>query len=299
MHGLFDGDFPSYTVQKRYEKKEGGYLWANVSASRIPAMDEDGPMLAVIVEDITARMEAERSLAATRAELTRVARFTAMGELVASIAHEINQPLAAVITNSQAALRWLSHDEPNLVEVAAALQRANRDASLAGAVISRIRGFLRAGQIRRAPVDLARMLDEVLQMLQLMLTEAGVDPCVRLPDPPPRLIADAVQLQQVLINLIVNDVDAMREQSERARLLQIDVVADPAGGLRFSVRDNGPGVAAGSDARMFEAFFSTKPDGLGMGLAISRSIVENHGGRLWLARDGGPGACFEFTIPDN
>jgi signal transduction histidine kinase len=92
---------------------------------------------------------------------------------------------------------------------------------------------------------------------------------------------------------------AMREQSERARLLQIDVVADPAGGLRFSVRDNGPGVAAGSDARMFEAFFSTKPDGLGMGLAISRSIVENHGGRLWLARDGGPGACFEFTIPDN
>lgn len=299
VHGLFDGDFPSYTVQKRYEKKEGGYLWANVSASRIPAMDEDGPMLAVIVEDITARMEAERSLAATRAELTRVARFTAMGELVASIAHEINQPLAAVITNSQAALRWLSHDEPNLVEVAAALQRANRDASLAGAVISRIRGFLRAGQIRRAPVDLARMLDEVLQMLQLMLTEAGVDPCVRLPDPPPRLIADAVQLQQVLINLIVNAVDAMREQSERARLLQIDVVADPAGGLRFSVRDNGPGVAAGSDARMFEAFFSTKPDGLGMGLAISRSIVENHGGRLWLARDGGPGACFEFTIPDN
>ncbi len=299
VHGLFDGDFPSYTVQKRYEKKEGGYLWANVSASRIPAMDEDGPMLAVIVEDITARMEAERSLAATRAELTRVARFTAMGELVASIAHEINQPLAAVITNSQAALRWLSHDEPNLVEVAAALQRANRDASLAGAVISRIRGFLRAGQIRRAPVDLARMLDEVLQMLQLMLTEAGVDPCVRLPDPPPRLIADAVQLQQVLINLIVNAVDAMREQSERARLLQIDVVADPAGGLRFSVRDNGPGVAAGSDARMFEAFFSSKPDGLGMGLAISRSIVENHGGRLWLARDGGPGACFEFTIPDN
>lgn len=299
VHGLFDGDFPSYTVQKRYEKRDGGYLWASVCASRIPAMAEDGPMLAVIVEDITLRMEAERSLAATRAELTRVARFTAMGELVASIAHEINQPLAAVITNTQAARRWLSHDEPNLVEVAAALQRVNRDASLAGEVISRIRGFLRAGELRRVPVDLPRMLDELLQMLQMVLTEAGVQVSVHIPQPPPRLIADAVQLQQVLLNLIINAVDAMREQSGRARVLQIAVAADPAGGTTFAVRDSGPGISPESEGRMFEAFYSTKPDGLGMGLAISRGIVENHGGRLWLARDDGPGACFRFTIPDN
>jgi len=233
-------------------------------------MAEDGPMLAVIVEDITLHMEAERSLAATRVELTRVARFTAMGELVASIAHEINQPLAAVITNTQAARRWLAHDEPNLVEVAAALQRVNRDASLAGEVISRIRGFLRAGEIRRGAVDLPRIVGEVLQMLQ-----------------------------QVILNLIVNAVDAMREQTGRARTLHIAVAADPLGGTVFSVRDSGPGIGADAGARMFEAFYSTKPDGLGMGLAISRSIVENHGGRLWLERDGSPGACFRFTIPDN
>lgn len=183
--------------------------------------------------------------------------------------------------------------------MAAALQRVNRDASLAGEVISRIRGFLRAGELRRVPVDLPRMLDELLQMLQMVLTEAGVQVSVHIPQPPPRLIADAVQLQQVLLNLIINAVDAMREQSGRARVLQIAVAADPAGGTCFSVRDSGPGISPESEGRMFEAFYSTKPDGLGMGLAISRSIVENHGGRLWLARDDGPGACFRFTIPDN
>jgi PAS domain S-box-containing protein len=298
VHSLFDGELPSYSVQKRYEKKDGAYLWANVCASRIPAMAEDGAMLAVIVEDITRRMEAERSLAATRAELTRVARFTAMGELVASIAHEINQPLTAVITNSQAALRWLSHATPKLDEVAAALGRVNRDASLAGQVISRIRGFLRAGEIRREPVDLARMLDELLQMLQTVLSEAGVQVSVRLPDVQPRIIADPVQLQQVILNLIINGVDAMREQPCGARQLHIEVTPEAAGGLCLAVRDSGPGVAADMEARLFEAFFSTKSDGLGMGLAISRSIIENHGGRLWLDRSEGPGACFKFTLPD-
>lgn len=108
-----------------------------------------------------------------------------------------------------------------------------------------------------------------------------------------------MQLQQVILNLIVNAVDAMREQPGRERTLHIAVAADPLGGTVFSVRDSGPGIGADAGARMFEAFYSTKPDGLGMGLAISRSIVENHGGRLWLERDGSPGACFRFTIPDN
>lgn len=299
VYGLFDGELPGYKTQKRYEKKDGGYLWANVCASRIPAMAQDGPMLAVIVEDITLRMEAERSLAATRGELTRVARFTAMGELVASIAHEINQPLSAVITNSQAALRWLARPAPDLGEVEAALQRVNRDASLAGSVISRIRGFLRAGEIRREPVDVARMLDELLQMLHAMLAEAGVQVRVDLPVPTPCLIADAVQLQQVILNLIVNAADAMRDLPGRERLLQIRIEPAQAGGLQFSVQDNGPGVPEGVEAKLFDAFYTTKQDGLGMGLAISRGIVENHGGRLWLERGAGPGACFRFTIPDN
>ena len=298
VHGLVDGELPAYRTQKRYERRGGGHLWANVSASRIPAIAEDGPMLAVIVEDITSRMEAERSLAATRTELARVARFTAMGELVASIAHEVNQPLAAVITNSQAALRWLSLDTPNLAEVAAALHRANRDATLAAAVIARIRKFLRAGEIKRERVDLPRILDELLQMLRATLAEHSVQVSLRLPSPPPALTADPVQLQQVILNLIVNAVDALRETPPEARSLAIEVSAEPAGGVRFAVHDSGPGVAPDSQARLFDAFFSTKPDGLGMGLAIARSIVENHGGRLWLDPTARPGACFAFTLPD-
>ena len=204
-----------------------------------------------------------------------------------------------MITNSQAALRWLARPAPDLGEVEAALQRVNRDASLAGSVISRIRGFLRAGEIRREPVDVARMLDELLQMLQAMLVEAGVQVRVELPVPTPCLIADAVQLQQVILNLIVNAVDAMRDLPGRERLLQIRVEPASAGGLQFSVQDSGPGVPEGVEAKLFDAFYTTKQDGLGMGLAISRGIVENHGGRLWLERSAGPGACFRFTIPDN
>lgn len=298
VHGLFDGKSLNYKVQKCYEKKDGGYLWANVCASRIPAMAQDGPMLAVIIEDVTLRMDAERSLAATRNELARVARFTAMGELVASIAHEINQPLSAVITNSDAALRWLSHESPNVDEVAAALKRVNRDANLAGAVISRIRSFLKAGEIKRESVDVERMLDELLQMLQIVLAEVGVRVSIDLPADLPHLMADQVQLQQVVLNLIMNAVDAMRDLHGRERLLTITVAAEPAGGLVFSVQDSGPGIAAGTEGRLFEAFFSTKSDGLGMGLAISRSIVENHGGRLWLDASQQSGACFLFTIPD-
>jgi len=299
VDGLFDGAFPSYKSQKRYEKKGGGYLWANVCVSRIPAVAEDGPMLAVIVEDITLRMQAERSLAITRSELARVGRYTAMGELVVSIAHEINQPLSAVITNSEAALRWLSHAAPNLDEVAAALKRVNRDASMASSVIERIRAFLRAREIRREPVDVAHMLDELLQMLQMLLAEAGVRVSVELAKPPPRPMADPIQLQQVLLNLIVNAVDAMRDQPEGDRSLRIAVTMCPAGGAQFSVQDRGPGVAEAAEGRLFEAFYSTKPTGLGMGLAISRGIVENHGGRLWLDRSNGAGACFSFTIPDH
>lgn len=298
VHGLFEGRLPNYRVQKRYVKKDGSYLWANVCASGIPAFAQDGPMLAVILEDVTQRMAAERSLATTRNELARVARFTAMGELVASISHEINQPLSAVITNSDAALRWLSHASPNTEEVAAALKRVNRDANLAGAVISRIRTFLRAGEIRRESVDVGRMLDELLQMLQLMLTETGVHVRVDLPADPPLLMADQVQLQQVLMNLIVNAVDAMRDLHERERTLIITVATEATGGLIFTVQDNGSGIAAGTENRLFETFFSTKQDGLGMGLAISRSIVENHGGRLWLDTRQQPGACFLFTLPD-
>ena len=297
VHGLLDGAIGNYHVQKRYEKRDGGLLWANVSASLIPAIDREGPRLAVIVEDVSSRKEAESALAATQTELARVSRFTAMGELVASIAHEVNQPLSAIVTNSQAALRWLARETPDYQEVVAALKRVNRDASLAGEVIARIRSFLSRGGIKRERLVARQILADLLQMLQNMLQEAAVRVDLRVAPRLPDLLADPVQLQQVLLNLVVNAVDAMRGQAHRARILRIAVTEDPEQGVLFSVSDTGPGIAPEMAAKIFDALFSTKSRGLGMGLAISRSIVENHGGRLRLLPEAAGGAHFVFNIP--
>jgi PAS domain S-box-containing protein len=297
VDGLFDGVIDNYHVQKRYEKRNGDFLWANVSVSLIPAVDREGPRLAVIVEDVTSRKQAETSLAVTQAELARVARFTTMGELVASIAHEVNQPLSAIATNSQAALRWLARETPDLHEVVAALNRVNRDASLAGDVIARIRNFLSMGGIKRELVEVRRIVDDLLLMLQTLLQESGVQVEVRIAPNLPELLADPVQLQQVMLNLVVNAVEAMRDQTLCIRVLTIAVTENAMEGVVFSVRDTGLGISPSMEGKIFDALFSTKRDGLGMGLAISRSIIENHGGRLRLEAAAGAGANFVFNIP--
>ena len=299
VHDLIGGALENYQMQKRYARRGGGYLWANVSASRIPAVDDAGPRLAVIVENISSRKQAESELAATQAELMRVARFTSMGELAASIAHEVNQPLSAIATNSQAALRWLARETPDLQEVVAALNRVNRDANLAGDVITRIRNFLRRGGLRRERVAVQQIFYDLLRMLQPLFQESGVQVSVQASPALPNLNADRVQLQQVLMNLIVNAVEAMREQAPGQRLLSISVTEEPTQGMVFSVCDSGCGIAPERQPQIFDALFSTKRDGLGMGLAISRTIVENHGGWLRLAPDSGlgAGACFRFNIP--
>lgn len=299
VHGLFDGVIDNYHVQKRYETKTGGFLWANVSVSLIPAVDREGPRLAVIVEDVSSRKQAESSLANTQAELARVSRFTAMGELAASIAHEVNQPLSAITTNSQAALRWLAREKPDLDEVVAALKRVNRDASLAGDVITRIRNFLSRGGIKRDVLDIRRILDDLLLMLQTLLGESGVTVEVSIAPNLPVLRADFVQLQQVMLNLVVNAVDAMRDPAVNTRILTILVTASVSEGAVFRFSDTGLGITPAMQEKIFDALFSTKRDGLGMGLAISRSIIENHGGWLRLETMIGPGAHFVFNIPNS
>jgi len=297
VYGLLEGRRGSYQQQKRYERRDGSYLWANVCASVIPVVDREGPRIAVIVEDVSAQKAAEDALATTQADLARVSRLTTMGELVASIAHEVNQPLAAIVTNSHAALRWLEREEPDYQEVVAALQRVHRDAAHAGNVITRIRGFLKKEPLKREPVDVSGMIDALAQMLQRTLNQAAVGLEVRVADGLPELRADQVQLQQVLLNLLVNAVDAMQGVSGRARRIVVEVRADPACGVLFAVEDSGPGIPAGQAASLFDAFYSTKTDGLGMGLAISKSIIENHGGSLWLDASGPDGSRFAFCIP--
>ncbi|NMG43012.1 PAS domain S-box protein [Aromatoleum toluvorans] len=295
--GLLEGRVESYQVKKRYERSDGGFLWANVIASVIPLVDVHAPRIAVIVEDVTAQKAAEDALAKTQTELVRVSRVTTMGELVASIAHEVNQPLSAIVTNSHAALRWIERETPDYEEVVAALHRVHRDAVHAGKVISRIRNFLKDRGLKRGPVNVRDMIDSLVQMLQRALTETATSVDVRIKDPLPALEADQVQLQQVMLNLLVNALDAMRRQKGKGRKIVVAVEADASGGVLFSVSDSGPGIPADKISGIFEPFYSTKEDGLGMGLAISRSIVEGHGGKLWLESCGPQGACFCFTIP--
>lgn len=300
VHGLFDGVIDNYHLQKRYEKKDGRFLWANVSVSLIPAVDQEGPRLAVIVEDITSHKQAENTLAATQAELARVSRLTTMGELVASIAHEVNQPLSAIVTNSQAAMRWLTRETPDLHEVVTALSRVNRDASLAGEVIARIRNFLSmGGGIKQELVDVRHVVDDLLLMLKMLLLESHVQVEIQIEPGLPALLADPVQLQQVMLNLVINSVDAMHDQVPGHRILTITVTGDAMEGTVFSFRDRGTGISSGMEEKIFDALFSTKRDGLGMGLAISRSIIENHGGRLRLETTFDTGANFVFNIPVN
>lgn len=162
-------------------------------------------------------------------------------------------------------------------------------------MITRIRRFLRAGEIKREPVDLPRLLDELLRMLQGMLVDAEVQVECRIGADLPELIADAVQIQQVILNLVVNAVEAMREGTGANRKLTLEVFPSQ-GATQLRVSDNGPGVPADMHGRLFDAFFSSKPNGLGMGLAISRSIIENHGGSLWLHASSAAGSCFAFTL---
>lgn len=297
VYGLFDGVVGNYQAHKRYEKRGGGYLWANVSASLIPAIDRDGPRLAVIVEDVSAEKKAESELATAQADLARVARFTAMGELVASIAHEVNQPLSAIVTNGQAALRWLDRTPPDLREVAAALTRVNRDAVLAGEVIARIRNFLRKGEPKREPINVRVLVDDLLKMLRTRLVDAEITAHLEIPEGLPAIEADPIQLQQVLMNLLLNAIEALRDCRSAKKTVTISIAREANQALAFSVQDNGPGIPAEVAEHIFDALFSTKADGMGMGLAISRSIVEGHGGQLRLVSQNNGGAHFQFSLP--
>ncbi len=292
---LYDGTIKKYHLQKCYERQNGSTLWANVSVSLIPAMDGEESRLAVVVEDISSRKLAESALAATQAELARVSRLTTMGELVASIAHEVNQPLSAIMTSSQAGLRWLMRDTPDYHEVSEALKRVNQNASRAAEVISRIRNFLKVRASKMEAVEIGALLEDFSLMLRENLSNSKIRLEREIQADLPMLLADPVQLQQVLLNLFLNAIDAMHNQSTGERILTVSVMTDPLGFL-FKVQDTGPGISAKTAEKIFDAFFSTKDDGMGMGLAISRSIIEFHGGRLWLAPSA-VGAAFQFNIP--
>jgi C4-dicarboxylate-specific signal transduction histidine kinase len=241
------------------------------------------------------RQHAEEALLEAQAELVRVTRSLDMGELVATIAHEVNQPLTAIVTNGNFCLRRLQGVTPNLDELRAAIAEIVSDGARASAVISRIRGLLRKGARRRTELDIHRIIQDVSILLRTELTRGHVSLRTDLAPDLPRVAGDQVQLRQVLINLIMNAVEAMRLSAEGPRELLIRSVKSTDGVL-VQVQDSGPGIEPGLADRIFEPFFTTKAEGIGMGLSISHTIIESHGGHLSLASSS-QGALFEFILP--
>jgi PAS domain S-box-containing protein len=245
-------------------------------------------------EDALRRSQAH--LAEAQAELAHVTRVTALGELTASIAHEISQPLAAVVTNADASLRWLSGDSPDLAEAREAIRRISRDGRRAGDVISRMRSLFKKAGASKDRLDLNEAIEEVITLTETEASRKKVALRTELAADLPPIMGDRVQLQQVVVNLILNAIEAMATVKDRERDLVIRTQLGEGDEIRVAVRDSGIGVDPLSAERIFDAFHTTKPGGLGTGLSISRSIVESHGGHLWAASNDGPGATFQFTL---
>jgi len=259
-------------------------------------IDRITPMAAVAVE----RAHAEEALRQAQAELARVTRVTTVGELAASIAHEVNQPLAAIVADASACLQWLAADRPDLDSVREALGAVVKDGERAGEVVGRIRALLSRTAVPREPCDLTGIVHEVLSLVGPELRRQGIALQTVLTPELPLVIGDRIQLQQVLLNLLVNAAEAMREtQPEQRRVVVRSTVErrDDAVWAVLAVQDAGVGFKELEESRLFEAFYTTKPNGLGMGLSISRSIVERHEGRLWGTANPDRGATFHVALP--
>jgi PAS domain S-box-containing protein len=253
----------------------------------------------VSIMDVTERSRAQEALHRAQEELAHVARVTTLGELSASIAHEVNQPLAAILTNGQAGLRWLGHDPPDLDEVRGAVKRIVGDADRASEVIRRIRELSRKTAPQKARLDLNEVIKEVIPLVRREMATHRVALQLELAPALPPVLGDRVQLQQVLINLVINAIQAMAPVTGRARTLVIRSRPHDAGQALVEVQDSGVGIDAENLARLFGTFFTTKPDGMGMGLSICRSIIDAHGGEVWVSCNDGPGITVRFTLPSS
>jgi len=285
-------------LEARLRRFDGEYRWFSFQA--VPLRDESGNIVKWYGSstDIEERKRAESALHDARTALAHASRVTMLGEISATIAHEVNQPLAAIITNGQACLRFLRHETPDLEDVRGALEWIVKDGNRASGIIQRVRGLLKNTGIQKIPLDVNDVIGEVAALLQRELDAQDVILRLELAPALPPAIADRVQIQQVIINLTMNGVDALQAINDRPRGLLVRSSRNEAGQVVVAVKDSGVGISLENASRVFDPFFSTKPGGLGIGLSICRSIIEDHGGRLWTSDDrDGPGATFQFSLP--
>lgn len=291
-----------YDVEHRVLEAEGVFRWIHVNG--LPLRDDEGRIVRwyVLITDIDDRKKAEAALDKAQMELAHITRITTMGELAASIAHEVNQPLAAVVNNANACLNLLSGDAPNLAEVREALAEIVEDADRAGAVLARIRQMAKRTPCEKSPLDLRAVIADVLLLARGESSARMVPIRTEVSDEALTVFGDRVQLQQVLLNLVVNGMDAMGSVPVAKRSLLISGRRENGHGrceAMIRVRDSGTGLDLKNRDRLFEAFYTTKSQGMGMGLSISRAIIEAHGGRLWAEQNEGGGASFLFALPAN
>ena len=251
------------------------------------------------VASLFERTRAEEALRQARAELAHVSRLMTLGELTASISHEVNQPLAAVVTNGQVCLRLLALETPRPDDVRATVERIVKDANRASQVIQRIRALAKRSEPQMTSLDINDVIREAILLVHREVLSHGVSLRTELASGLPPLLGDRVQLQQVVINLLMNGVEAMASITDRPREIVIRSQLHEAGQVLVAVLDSGIGIDSETAERLFSAFFTTKPSGMGMGLSISRSIIRAHGGRLWVSPNPDHGAAFQFTVPTN
>jgi PAS domain S-box-containing protein len=272
-----------------------------IATSGKPVFDPEGHFLGYrgVGSDVTATVRAEQmeeALHKTQMELAHVTRVTTLGELTASIAHEVNQPLAAIVTYGEAGLHWLDREVPDLGEVREALGDMINNGRRAGEIIQRLRALSRRTETHKVALDINDAIDEVVPLVQQEVLNHRVSLRLELTPRLPAVLGDRVQLQQVIINLVVNGMEAMASVTDRPHELVVRSQLDDGGQVLVAVEDSGVGIDPANVQQLFNAFLTTKPDGMGMGLSICRSIIENHGGHLWASPNTGPGATFQFAL---
>jgi two-component system sensor kinase FixL len=259
---------------------------------------QDGDSIFVgIIHDLSASKRTQAELQQARDELARVARVTTLGELTAAIAHEVNQPLTGLISSGNACLRWLAGEPPNLEAARQSVQRMIGAGNRAAEIIARIRALVAKSPPRREQISIADTIMEAIALVQVEIERHRIELLTDLTDGLPRVRGDRIQLQQVLLNLVLNAVEAMGETSEGQRVLSISAAKEGLNRVRVTVRDSGIGLGGSDLDRLFEAFYTTKPQGMGIGLPVSRTIIEAHGGRLWATPNRPKGAIFQFILP--
>jgi len=280
--------------ERDYFRKDGSRVPVLIGAA---SLEPEGNQGVAFVLDLTERRRAESEAREAQMELAHANRMATMGQLTAAIAHEVNQPIAATKVNAQAALRWLNRDVPDLEEVRQLLTRVANDGDRAGNVVSRIRNLVKKAPPQMEPLHINEAIGGVIELTRSEAMKNGVSVQTQFAESLPAVTGDRTQLQQVILNLILNAVQAMSESGLDVRELQISTEAHQPDGVIVSVRDSGPGIGQENLDRLFDPFYTTKSAGMGMGLAICRSIVEGHGGRIWATANVPRGAAFYFTLP--